>query len=144
MQFKPKTEKEIQEMNLWPAGTYSFQIATATDEVSKTSGNEMIKLALNVYNAEGQCKIVYDYLLEVIPRKLKHLCDTVGLADKYEMGMLMANDLVDKTGELELVIQKDKTGQYADKNSVGDYVGGSQKQSTKTSTGAALDDEIPF
>lgn len=138
MHFKPKTEKELLEMNLWTAGVYNFQIATATDEVSK-SGNEMIKLGLNVFNSEGtSCKVVYDYLLEAIPHKIRHLCEACGLLEKYEMGMLFAQDLIDKTGHLELIIQKDKSGKYADKNAVKDYV------VQKVAEPAFIDDEIPF
>lgn len=142
MKFQPKTEKEIAEMNLWPAGVYSFQIATAADEVSK-SGNEMIKLGLNVYNQEGHSRIIYDYLLEAVPHKLRHLCEACGLLDKYEQGMLYAQDLVDKTGDLKLAIQKDKSGQYADKNSVSDYVVG-KSGGNAPAIHPSLDDSIPF
>lgn len=141
MHFKPKTEKELLEMNLWTAGVYNFQIATATDEVSK-SGNEMIKLGLNVYNSQGTCKVVYDYLLEAMPHKIRHLCEACGLLEKYEMGALYAQDLVDKTGQLELFIQKDKDGQYADKNAVKDYV--VTKTDPATLANNNLDDEVPF
>lgn len=145
MRVTPRTEKEIAEMNLWPAGVYSFQIATATDEVSK-SGNEMIKLALNVYSAEGTCKVIYDYLLDAIPHKLRHLCEACGLLDKYEQSTIYAQDFVDKTGDLKLVIQKDKTGQYPDKNAIADYVN-TKKEGAQRSTTAvdpAFDDSIPF
>lgn len=148
MRVTPRTEKEIAEMNLWQPGNYSFEIATAVDEVSK-SQNEMIKLGLNVYNEKGESRIVFDYLLDIIPHKIRHLCEACGLLEKYEQGSLYAVDFVNKTGELKLIIQKDKTGQYADKNTVYDYIvkKGEIVKVVKTgnaSFDAAFDDEVPF
>lgn len=145
MRITPRTEKEIAELNLWAPGVYSFQIGSATDEVSK-AGNEMIKLAVNVYNAEGTCKIVYDYLLETIPHKIRHLCEACGLLDKYESTTIYAQDFEGKTGDLKLAIQKDKGSQYPDKNTIADYI---NKPIDTTGKGApkdnnTFDDSIPF
>jgi len=152
MQFTPKTEKEIIEANLWPEGEYSFQIARAIDSVSK-NGNEMIKLTLNVYNNEGRSQIIYDYLMEVMEFKLRHCAEACGLIKKYETGKLDAIDFEGKTGTVKIAIQKDKSGQYPDKNAVKDYVVESklttaQEKHTKDKGNAYvsddLDDEIPF
>ena len=54
-----------------------------------------------------------------------------GLGDSYDSGDLDAGMFVGKTGTLELIIQKDKSGKYPDKNSVQDYLfqdGPGQKQ----------------
>lgn len=121
MKFKPLSDKEIAEMNLWPEGVYGFEILAATDEVSK-SGNEMIKVKLAVFNNDGRQTVLFDYLLESMAFKLKHVAKVTGNLDKYEAGVLLAADLVGKSGNLKLKIQKDKTGQYPDKNVVADYV----------------------
>lgn len=121
MKFKPLSDKEIAEMNLWPEGVYGFEILAATDEVSK-SGNEMIKVKLAVFNNEGRQTVLFDYLLESMAFKLKHIAKVTGNLEKYDAGVLLAGDLVGKTGNLKLKIQKDKTGQYPDKNVVADYV----------------------
>ena len=121
MRFTPKTEKEIVEDKLYPEGTYGFQIISADERVSK-SGNDMIELKLQVYSNEGKFILVNDYLLESMMFKLLHACEACGLQSKYESGQLDAEDFIDKTGYLKLTIQKDKTGQYPDRNSVKDYV----------------------
>lgn len=149
MKFTPKTEKEIAEENLWPAGEYSFEITEAEDTVS-SKGNEMIELKLKVYNEEGNFKILSDYLLEAIAYKLRHAAEVCGLLDAYNSGVLLASDFVGKTGYLKLKIDKDKTGKYPDKNGVGDYI----TERSKSSNGAAKsppprkadiqDDTIPF
>ena len=41
MKVTPKTEKEIAEMGLIPAGTYDFEVKNAEDQVSKASGNDL-------------------------------------------------------------------------------------------------------
>ncbi len=38
MQFTPKTEKQLAEESLLPAGVYDFEVLKAEDAVSKSSG----------------------------------------------------------------------------------------------------------
>lgn len=146
MQFQPKTKKEISEGNLWKEGVYNFKIFEAKDAVSK-AGKEMIVLKLNVFNDEGQSKVVYDYLLEATASKLRNSAEACGIMEQYEQGHLSYIDFVDKTGELKLIIQKDKTGNYPDKNSVADYIVIKNDKPTgndKPAGDVELDDEIPF
>lgn len=121
MKFTPKTEKELYEDKVYPEGQYAFQIISAWDKQSK-AGNDMIELKIQVYNNEGKFILVNDYLMESMMFKLLHACEACGLQDKYESGELVADDFIDKTGFLKLNIQKDKTGQYPDRNGVKDYV----------------------
>lgn len=154
MRVTPKTEKEIEEMNVWPKGTYDFEIVESTEAVSKKTGNDMIRLKLRVFNAEGGYKFVDDYLLDAIPHKLRHLSDLCGILDKYEAGGVSAIDLVGKTGSLKMVIQKgnpkeDGSGEkYPDKNSVQDYVvqksGESAPIPAPVNRDRELDDTVPF
>lgn len=149
MQFKPRTEKEIQEENLRPAGVYSFEIVDAKDETSK-KGNDMIKLSVRLYNTEGDdCGVISDYLLESLAYKLRHAAVACGLEEKYVGGNITADDFIGKMGDLKLSIRKDKTGQYPDQNSIQDYV---VKKDGEVADGpppghpaaASLDDSIPF
>lgn len=147
MRFTPKTETEIAEANLLQPGTYDFEVADAKDKTSK-AGNEMIELNLKVFDADGDYRFVRDYLLESIPHKLRHVAYACGLGDKYEAGELTAEDFLDRTGQVKVGIQKDKTGQYADQNSVRDYVlptGNATPARQAQSQPAVIDDdEIPF
>lgn len=145
MRFTPKSEEEVS--NLLPEGTYKFIIEDATDKVSK-SGNEMIELKLRIQSPQE--KIVFDYLLEVMPYKLRHFCEATGLMHKYESATLMAADCMGKSGECLLIID-DKNISYPAKNAVKDYVKKSKKGlgAPKSEEKApALDlefnDDIPF
>lgn len=142
MKVTPKTDKQISEANLMPGGIYDFEIGTATDEVSK-SGNEMIKVDLTVFDAQGNKRFIFDYLLDAVAFKIKHAAEACGLLDKYEAGLIVAEDFIGKSGKVKIKIQKDKTGQYADKNVVADYVVDKDPKETKSVT-KELDDSIPF
>lgn len=152
MQFVPKTDKELSEMNLWPAGEYGFEIleyanfgqnSYVTKDTKSSAGNEMILLVVKVVNNEGNSIIIIDYLLEKMAFKLKHAAYSCGLGDKYESGKLFATDFIGKSGNLKLKIDKDKDRKYPDKNGVADYVpleDNKQYQESKRDP----EDEIPF
>lgn len=149
MQVTTYTEKQIQELNLWPDGEYDFEVIGAEETIS-SNGNEMIKLKLKIYNDKGKAKFIDDYLVDIesMAFKIKHCADTLGLSEAYNNGSLEAYDMMGKAGKLMLRTDKDKKGQYPDKNAVKDYV---KQDDTKAAsqiangeTGAFLDDEIPF
>lgn len=147
MRFEPKTEAEVASGDLWQPGTYDFEISEATEEVSK-AGNEMIKLKLLIYNEDGNRRVVFDYLMEKVPYKLRHCAVACGLQNKYESGVLTADDLIGHAGRCKISIRKDKTGQYPDQNQIADYLveepRASQKRQSAPVVAADLDDEIPF
>lgn len=129
MKVTVRTEEEIAELNLWPAGEYGFEIAAATDKISKikpdgTGGNEMIELKVAIFNSEGNQRILFDYLMDTaqMAYKLRHAAEACGILAKYEAGNLLASDFHGKTGHAKVRIQKDKTGNYPDKNVISDYV----------------------
>lgn len=149
MKFTPKSEREIAEANLLPEGVYDFEVTEAEDRVSQ-SGNEMIFLRLRCFSEDGRNRLVDDYLLEKIEYKLRHAAEAMGLLDKYESGYLAAEDFLGRGGKVKIIIQKDKAGQYADKNAVRDYVteGDIPAHVASKANGQApqddLSDEIPF
>ena len=118
--FKPKTEKEIEEEMIFPAGDYDFDVLTAEDTVSKSSGNSMIKIKLGVY-VGSQIRRIDDYLLPAMSAKLRHFCDTTGLLSKYEAGTLEAADCLGRAGRVKIAVDPAKEA-YPAKNVVKDYV----------------------
>ncbi len=153
MRIEPKTQHEIEEGNLFPAGEYDFEITDAIETVSKSSGNEMIALRLKVFNGVGRFILVSDYLLESVAYKLRHCCEACGIIEVYETGNLDAIDFQGRSGRLKLRIDEDKSGQYAKKNSVADYIAGGSGSGAATRAPAKpgskahksdLNDEIPF
>jgi hypothetical protein len=123
MRVTPKTEQEISEENLLAPGIYDFEIINASDEISKSSGSEMIKLQVKIFDHNGDPRcVVFDYLLDAIAYKVRHCAEACGVLDRYEDGNLNADDLIHKCGRAKIIIQKDKNGQYPDKNAIRDYL----------------------
>lgn len=153
MKFTPKTEKEIEVENLWPEGVYSFEIFKTDDKPSR-SGNQMITLSMFIYNENGDKKIVNDYLLEAAAYKLRHAAVTCGLMSHYENGFLACADFEEKTGKVKVGIEKDKSGNYSDKNVIKDYipsdhqlhkaVSSHNKAKQNAYVATDLNDEVPF
>lgn len=150
MKFQPKTEKEVAEAGLWSAGVYDFEVSDATDKVSN-KGNDMAELKVRVFNAEGNFRTVFDYLVDTENSafKIRNFAAATGMLPEYERGELKAMDMLGRTGKCKLIISKDKSGQYPDKNSIADYL--KRADAVEGATGAPasfrrndLDDEIPF
>lgn len=151
MRFSPKSDAEIEaeQAKFRPLkGIFDFEVIDASDEVSKKSGNEMIKLKLCVYRPEGGESHVYDYLLEAMAFKFKHFCEAVGMLDRYEAGDINASDCINKCGKVELRLEKNDKGD--DRSVVKDYIKriapaqGAQPPKGLIGEGKPLDDEIPF
>lgn len=147
MKFVPKSEKEIQEEKLLPKGEYPFQISQAEDKLSK-AGNEMLVLTVRVYKPDGSFVLVNDYLMESMAFKLRHAAEACGLLSEYDSGLLLPEMFIGKTGDCKLGIQVDKTGAYADRNTILDYIvpknGAVKKPLPKDALTQVLEDEIPF
>ena len=159
MQFEPKTDKEISELGLWPAGEYNFTIAKAEEWISQSSGKESIKLTMNVVSSDAKSRVVFDYITPKFASKWKHCAKVCGLMAKYDTGSIDAADFEGKSGVLKLDIQEGTPQFPNSKNSVVDYIGGAadapkltlaQEAHTQAKANAyvsddiELDDEIPF
>lgn len=151
MKVTPRSEEELNAMNLIDPGIYNFEIIEAKEGLSK-KGHEMITLKLCVYDSNGREHIVFDYLLDAMPHKMRHFADAMEIIDAYSFGNISASDCEGKSGKCEIIIQKgqmkpDGSGFYADKNSVKDYVKSGVTANPKGRqpvTDDFLDDQIPF
>ncbi len=122
MKVTPKTEKEIAEANLIPAGEYDAEILYAEDTTSKKSSAEMIKVQLKVYGPTGAPVLIFDYLLDAMPAKIRHCAEACGVLDRYEAGELNGADIQGAAVRVKVEVQHNETGQYPDKNGIKDYV----------------------
>lgn len=117
MQFASKTEQQIQEESLIPAGDYDFTVMKAEEKKSK-AGNDMIVIDMDIYVGDKE-RPFKDYLMESMAYKLRHFCYAVGLGPKYDAGTLTAQDCVGKSGKVK--ITQKQNGDYGLQNNVKDY-----------------------
>ena len=126
--FTPKSEKEIVLEGLIPAKSIcDIEVLEATDGESKSSGNKMITLKLKAFH-EGREFIIFDYIIFGQPMtngqqfKLRRSCDTFGILNCYNSGVVDAVDYKDKCGQAKISISSDKNGQHPDRNGIGEYL----------------------
>ena len=155
MKFTPTTEeqREPRTFEPFPAGEYDYTVEAAEDTTSK-AGNEMIKLTLHVYNAEGHKRVLFDYLLDSAAWKIKQFAASCGLLDRYDSGEIEAYEMVGKSGRLKLKIES--SAEYGDQNKVAFYIAAKPAGTGYTGRSAPapvargksladdLSDEIPF
>jgi len=119
MNFRPKTEKELESERLLPQATYPFEVMQADEQTSK-KGNAMIALKLTIYGQEMSIP-VYDYISDsFMAHRLRHFCYSVGLTAAYESGKLTAIQCVGRQGYAAITIEDD--GKFPAKNVVRDYI----------------------
>ena len=154
MKFQPKSEKEVAEAGLLPIGEYPFEVIAAEDKASK-AGNDMVELTVKVYDIDGVGHSIFDYLVDTDKSayKTRHFAETTGLMPNYETGNLPAGIMIGKSGYCKVVIRKDKTGEYPDRNGIADYIKPKNATAATPAPRAAAplrpqtaiqDDDIPF
>ena len=124
MRFTPKTEAELKESELLPEGEYQFEILTAEDTQSKSTGNDMLKLSLRIFENGGEnSQRVFDYLVSIDSMiwKIRHFAESIGMLPEYESGEMLAETLPGRTGKCKIIIQP-ASGQWDAKNAVKDYL----------------------
>ena len=121
--FTPKSDEQLS--TLLKKGEGTFTVLSAVEAKSK-NGDEMIKLLLECYDCENNKGNIFEYLIfndnVFCEAKIKHFCYSVGLDKSYESGKLNSFECSGRSGRLAIGIQKDKTGQYPDKNCVSDFL----------------------
>lgn len=151
MKYEPKSEEVLEKerqdainASLMPNGEYDFEVVAVSDKPSK-EGNDMITLKLNVYDSDGNGRIIFDYLTAAMGYKLRHAADSCGLLSIYESGSLVASGFENRSGKVKIKTQKGNKDYPNPKNVVEDYVKRiSQPQKETVATGALPADEIPF
>lgn len=156
--FEPKTEMQLNEMNLLPEGVYTWECVKAISKVSQ-AGNDMIEITLKIWGPDGKDHIVFDRLMPAMMYKLKHYFDSCGHPEIYQSGNVKSNDCEHKSGNLHLIIEKyiykskDENIKPVErsKNSVKDYIitsgtilGVPSKRPLTNAVGQPFDDGIEF
>ena len=150
MKFTPRSEKEINESKLLPAGEYDFEVAESIPKKSgpnsKNPGTPYIGLKLRVWAADGAMRVVLGMLHPAMEAQLRHFCEAGGLMAHYEAGTLKAEDCEGVTGRLKLKVV-DADGNFEAKNEVRDFIVKKDKPATPKPAPvkvAANEDDVPF
>lgn len=150
MKFEPKTEAQLEELDLLPDGIYEFSVYSAEDKLSK-SGFPMIQLKLEIYGNMLGTKYIFDYLVSsnhpITQKRIRHFCYATGLADLYELGEINSHHLMSKSGKLILGIEDSE--KFGKKNRVIDYLDSSKADSLSfnkqdSNEKSLIDDDLPF
>lgn len=147
MNTTPRTEEELKKMQLAPEADYAIEVLEASDEISKNTGHDMIRLKIGIYDTDAIRWRLFDYLLDSLPAKLRHACDTFGILDKYQAGTVSAKDFMGRTGHAKVVITEDKNGKYPPKNTIRDYICRAAKPIGKQPPGSGAmvnNEDLPF
>ena len=149
MKFDPSIEDSSPQASSapWPPGVYDFEVREA-EEATSAAGNEMIKITAWVYNQSGGRRLVFDYLVSTAAWKIKQFAASCGLSAQFEAGALEAEDLVGRTGQCTLFI--DKREGYEPQNKVKGYLPAASNAKPAAPSPRAkapaddLNDAIPF
>jgi hypothetical protein len=120
--FTPQSENDL--LDFLASGECNFEVVEATSKTS-SSGNQMIKLKLKVWDMNGDEGFIYDNLIltssKFLLRKIKDFCYSCGLENFYDAGKLSALDCNGKSGKAVLGIEKGVNG-YNDRNVIKGYI----------------------
>lgn len=151
-EYEPLTEEEAMKarVNLLDEGIYEFEVMSATFEISKNSGNKMIKLVLKVLDDQSNEHVIFDYLIgtKQMGWKSKHFCDSVGLQNEYQNKQFNETLCKGKRGKVLIKIKqgdlKADGSSYPPKNTVDDYVMTDMGALKYQAPESAFNDAIPF
>ncbi len=126
MNWKPKTEEEVQAAELCPVGMQPFTVLEATEGKSKKRA-DMLKLKLNVHADDGFDYHVYDHISHAfLEYKFRHFFFAIGCGAQYEAGTVDPARLVGREGYAEVKHEKGKDG-FGPKAAIADYIVKSEK-----------------
>lgn len=148
MNYKPATQKQVNEARLVPSGDYDFEIVKAEPKASKEKQRPMLIVNHKIFVGESFRFINQMFMLDDDSfGKLRNLCECVGLLEKYEAGTLEPQDLVATAGKLKLKVGYDDF-RGEDVNKVTRYivpkVGDEAKPKTVKKKSPIADEDVPF
>lgn len=100
---------------------YDAMLKSVTNGTSKTSGQPMQTLEVEVYNGEGKSQTIKEYVTRNSLFKLKQLAAALGKAEDFKQGQFQADDHIGAGFIVSLSIEEDLSGAFEDKNKVGRF-----------------------
>jgi hypothetical protein len=158
--FDPSKEEGTPARELLPVGKYKAEVVNAHIAGTKNGKGQMLNLQYSITEGEYMARLVFDHIIvqhESVDaqrfgrQKVKDLCVATGITDAVtDVGVFLYKPVV-----ITLGIEKDRTGQYPDKNkitSVKPVISWNGKLPDKVTVlneptkgeHVAMNDEIPF
>ena len=140
-----------QATNAWPAGQFEAAIIKVEEDLSKKTGDPMLKVSIEIYGTgktTGQKTTIVEYITAPPPGsgrkgslfKLKSIAAAVGLVEKFKAKTLKPKELVGKTMLVDVEIEEDP--KFGDKNVITSF--GKLERLSKVVGGDDSDEEVPF
>ena len=121
--FDPATEEGTPARELLPPGKYKAEVVKAYIAGTKNGKGQMLNLQYSITEGEYERRLVFDHIIvqhESVDaqrfgrQKVKDLCDATGITDPVtDVEVFCYKPVV-----IVLGIEKDRTGQYPDKNKI--------------------------
>lgn len=142
--------------NLLKEGEYDAVITVSHDKQS-SSGNPMMDMTLQVFDAQGKARDVRDFLVftKTMMWKVIHFADSAGLLPQYEQGKLCSEVAVGQRVRVKITIEegseisadklkgKPAGSKYPDKNKVEDYIKKDDQKPLAAEDDPFADDDMP-
>ena len=143
--------------NLLKEGEYDAVITVSHDKTSASSGNPMMDMTLQVFDAQGKARDVRDFLVftKSMMWKVIRFADSAGLMTQYEQGKLCSEAAIGQRVRVKITIEegseipadklkgKPAGSKYPDKNKVEDYVKKDDQKPLAQEDDPFADDDMP-
>jgi hypothetical protein len=150
--YEVYTEQQANQerFQLLKEGEYDAVILSSEDKVSANSGNPMMDMTIQVFDATGKSHDVRDFLVftKAMMWKVIRFANAAGLTKDYEAGKLCSDVVIGNRVRVKVAIEqgneipadklkgKPAGSRYSDKNKIDDYI--------VVSTGSPATDVPPF
>lgn len=136
-------EQQMADLKIQP-GEYPFTVIESKLKISQ-SGNSMILLKMQVFDARGKAHIMTDFLiaLDIMSYKIKHFWESVGEPERYKTKNRVS-DYENKSGYCRVAPQKNKQRGGLVENRIVDYILKEEEEILSRDNSLIEDDDIPF
>lgn len=152
--FQWQDPSEMSAFRILAEGEASFKVQEAQETTSKKSGEEMLKVTLQVTDSKGDVGLVDDYILSSAPWKLHNLCKAIGRPEVYAEasdGRLNTMKLIAEKGRCKIRTDTPENPNFNARSVIAGYIDaakGAEKAQADTELAKAQaafpDDDLPF
>lgn len=123
-------------------GETNITVSDSIDYISKTSGNESIKMTLQSWDSDGKEGTIISYLSAAW--QIKAVCLCLGVpVEEFNTGEMTAERFKGLSGKIINKIEKSENPKYEDKNIVAKWIK-KEVGTAQSSAETPFNDDIPF